>query len=129
MNWQNVLKQFNLSDLSKLVTQLQTIQEAIEKMNLEEVSEMYGKKANDGLRDAVDGLIMIEYEPTLQKREITVGQTTYSDGNTFIEGLTIGQALKGLRKKATEVEHSAELSKPYDDAISMLLEVIKVLEG
>jgi len=129
MSWEEILKQFNLSELSKLITQLQTIQEAIKKMNLEEVSEMYGKEANNGLRDAVHGLIMIEHEPTLQKREITVGQATYSDGNTFIEGLTIGQALKGLRKKATEVEHSAELSKPYDDAISMLLKVIKVLEG
>tara|TARA_B100001939_G_C16788242_1_gene550148 strand:- start:473 stop:859 length:387 start_codon:yes stop_codon:yes gene_type:complete len=128
MSWENILKQFNLSELSELITQLQTIQEAIKKMNLEEVSEMYGKKANDGLRNAIDGLIMIEYDPIkgkLEKREIGF----YSDGNTFIEGLTIGDALELLRKKATEVEHSAELSKPYDDAISMLLKVIKVLEG
>jgi len=128
MSWENILKQFNLSDLSKLITQLQTIQEEIKKMNLEEVSEMYGKRANDGLRDAIDGLIMIEYDPIvgkLEKREIGF----YSDGNTFIEGITIGNALELLRKKATEVEHSAELSKPYDDAISMLLKVIKVLEG
>ena len=129
MKWENILKQFNLAELSKLITQLQTIQAAIEKMNLEEVSEKYGKQANNGLLEAVTALIMMEHEPTLQKREITVGQATYSDGNTFIEGLTIGQALEGLRKKATEVEHSAELSKPYDDAISMLLKVIKVLEG
>jgi len=63
------------------------------------------------------------------KREIRVGDTTYSDGNTFIEQFTIGEALELLRKKTVEVEHSAELSKPYDDAISMLLEVIKILEG
>tara|TARA_X000001388_G_C2231485_1_gene123351 strand:- start:2380 stop:2769 length:390 start_codon:yes stop_codon:yes gene_type:complete len=129
MSWESILKQFNLTELSKLITQLQTIQEGIQKMNLEEVSEMYGKSANKRLQNAIVDLIMIEKEPTLQKREIRVGQATYSDGNTFIEGLTIGQALKGLRKKATEVEHSAELSKPYDDAISMLLKVIKVLEG
>jgi len=129
MSWENILKQFNLTELSKLITQLQTIQEGIQKMNLEEVSEMYGESANKRLHNAIVDLIMIEKEPTLQKREIRVGQATYSDGNTFIEGLTIGQALKGLRKKATEVEHSAELSKPYDDAISMLLKVIKVLEG
>tara|TARA_R110002050_G_scaffold5219_1_gene23807 strand:+ start:52 stop:252 length:201 start_codon:yes stop_codon:yes gene_type:complete len=53
----------------------------------------------------------------------------YSDGNTFIEGLTIGEALKLLRKKSQDNEHDVTLSKPYDDAISMLLEVIKVLEG
>lgn len=53
----------------------------------------------------------------------------YSDGNTFIEGLTIGRALALLREKAEEVEHSSELSAPYDEAIRMLLEVIKVLEG
>ena len=129
MSWENILKQFNLTELSKLITQLQTIQEGIQKMNLEEVSEMYGESANKRLHNAIVDLIMIEKEPTLQKREIRVGQATYSAGNTFIEGLTIGQALKGLRKKATEVEHSAELSKPYDDAISMLLKVIKVLEG
>ena len=87
MSWEDILKQFNLTELSKLITQLQTIQEAIEKMNLEEVSEMYGKQANNGLRDALHGLIMIEQpknyeayiknyrnELTLQKREITVGQ-------------------------------------------------------
>jgi hypothetical protein len=129
MNWEDILKQFNLTELSKLITQLHTIQEEIQKMNLEEVSEMYGKSANEKLQAAIVNLIMIEHEPTLQKREIRVGQATYSDGNTFIEGLTIGQALELLRKKATDVEHSAELSKPYDDAISMLLKVIKVLEG
>ena len=53
----------------------------------------------------------------------------YSDGNTFIENLTIGEALKLLREKAEEVEHSSELSAPYDDAITKLLEVIEVLEG
>ena len=53
----------------------------------------------------------------------------YSDGNTFIEGLTIGEALKLLREKAEEVEDSSELSAPYDDAITKLLEVIEVLEG
>ena len=53
----------------------------------------------------------------------------YSDGNTFIEGLTIGEALELLREKAEEVEHSSELSAPYDDAITKLLEVIEVLEG
>ena len=31
----------------------------------------------------------------------------YSDGNTFIENLTIGEALKLLREKAEEVEHSS----------------------
>ena len=127
MSWQEIIKQSNLSELSKIITQLQTFQESIKKMNLEEISEMYGKKANDGLRDAIDGLIMIEYDPIvgkLEKREIGI----YSDGNTFIEGFTIGEALELLRKKATEVEHSAELSKPYDDAISMLLKVIKVLK-
>ena len=59
------------------------------------------------------------------KREIGF----YSDGNTFIEGFTIGEALKLLRKKAQDNEHDVTLSKPYDDAISMLLEEIKVLEG
>ena len=53
----------------------------------------------------------------------------YSDGNTFIENLTIGEALKLLREKAEEVEHSSELSAPYDDALTKLLEVIEVLEG
>ena len=53
----------------------------------------------------------------------------YSDGYTFIENLTIGEALKLLREKAEEVEHSSELSAPYDDAITKLLEVIEVLEG
>ena len=53
----------------------------------------------------------------------------YSDGNTFIENLTIGEALKLLREKAEEVEHSSELSAPYDDSITKLLEVIEVLEG
>jgi len=67
----------------------------------------------------------MRWEDTIQKREFG----WYSDGNTFIEGFTIGEALKLLRDKATEVEHSAELSKPYDDAISMLLEVIEVLSG
>ena len=62
---------------------------------------------------------------TIVKREID----WYSDGNTFIEGLTIGEALKLLRKKAEDNEHDVELSKPYDDAISMLLEVIKAIEG
>ena len=128
MSWKGIIKQFDVGELSKLITQLQTIQEEVKKMNLEEVDEMYGKKANDGLRDAIDGLIMIEYDPNVgkfKKREIGF----YSDGNTFIEGITIGNALELLRKKATEVEHSSQLSKPFDDAISMLLKVIKVLEG
>jgi len=67
----------------------------------------------------------MSWEDTIQKREIGF----YSDGNTFIEGLTIGEALKLLREKLTEVEHDAELSKPYEDAISMLLEVIEILSG
>ena len=67
----------------------------------------------------------MSWEENLKKRDIGF----YSDGNTFIEGFTIGDALELLRRKARDVEHSAELSKPYDEAISMLLKVIKVLEG
>mgnify|MGYP000019446199 CR=1 FL=1 len=62
---------------------------------------------------------------TIVKREIG----GYSDGNTFIEDITIGEALKLLRVKARDNEHDVKLSKQYDDAISMLLEVIKVMEG
>ena len=65
------------------------------------------------------------YWENIVKRDIE----WYSDGNTFIENLTIGEALKLLREKAEEVEHSSELSAPYDDAITKLLEVIEVLEG
>ena len=70
-------------------------------------------------------MILMSWKERLEKREIGF----YSDGNTFIEGLTIGDALELLRKKARDFEHSAELSKPYDEAITMLLKVIKVLEG
>lgn len=52
----------------------------------------------------------------------------YSDGNTFIEGLTISAALKLLREKARDNEHDSSLSAPYDAAITKLLEVIEVLE-
>ena len=70
-------------------------------------------------------MILMSWKGRLEKREIGF----YSDGNTFIEGLTIGDALELLRKKARDFEYSAELSKPYDEAITMLLKVIKVLEG